>query len=58
MDYKTGMEKTINIHLHPSEVASLGASEGVVDYIVNSYFNTSIPSYPDESLNAFFYISK
>lgn len=54
MDYKTGMEKTINIHLHPSEVASLGASEGVVDYIVNSYFNTSIPSYSDESLNAFF----
>lgn len=53
-DFRTGAEKTVNVHLHPSEVASLGASEGVVDYIVNSYFNTSIPHYPEASLNAFF----
>ena len=53
-DFKTGAEKTVNVHLHPSEIASLGASEGVVDYIVNSYFNTSISKYPEESLNTFF----
>lgn len=53
-DYKTGMEKTVNVNLHPTEIASLGASEGVVDYIVNSYFNTSIAKYPEADLNAFF----
>ena len=53
-DFKTGMEKTVNVHLHPSEVAALGASEGVTDYLVNSYFNTSIGSYPASSLNDFF----
>ena len=53
-DFRTGMEKTINVHLHPSEIASLGASEGVVDYIVNSYFNISISPYSESSLNDFF----
>ena len=53
-NFKTGTERTVDVHLHPSEVASLGASEGVVDYIVNSYFNLSIGKYPDSSLNNFF----
>lgn len=50
----TGAERTVAVHLHPSEVAALGASEGVVDYIANSYFNTSIAPYPLEELNQFF----
>ena len=47
-------ERTVDVHLHPTEVASLGASEGVVDYIVNSYFNTSVQPYSTEELNRFF----
>lgn len=47
-------ERTVDVHLHPTEVAALGASEGVVDYIVNSYFNTSISPYPVEELSRFF----
>ena len=46
--------RTVDVHLHPSEIAALGASEGVVDYIVNSYFNTSVSPYPIEDLNRFF----
>lgn len=47
-------ERTVDVHLHPSEIAALGGNEGVVDYIVNSYFNTSIQPYPEEELNHFF----
>ena len=47
-------ERTVNVHLHPSEIAALGASEGVVDYIVNSYFNTSIQPYSTTDLDQFF----
>ena len=50
----TKQERTVEVRLHPSEVASLGASEGVIDYLVNSYFNTSIPKYPPGELDAFF----
>ena len=53
-NFRTKEEKTVKVHLHPSEVASFGASEGVVDYIVNSYFNTSIEPYPENSLKDFF----
>ena len=47
-------ERTVSVNLHPTEVAALGANEGVVDYIVNSYFNTSISKYPEDNLNEFF----
>ena len=46
-------ERTVDVHLHPSEVASFGGN-GIADYIVNSYFNTSITPYPESDLNTFF----
>lgn len=49
-----GQERTVDVHLHPSEIAALGGSAGVTDYIINSYFNTSIPPYPEDALNNFF----
>lgn len=53
-DYRNRQEKTVEVRLHPTEIGFLGANEGIVDYIVNSYFNTSIDEYPESDLQAFF----
>lgn len=52
-DYRTGEEKTVDVNLHPTEIAPLQAN-GVVDYLVNSYFNTDIEKYSESDLNTFF----
>lgn len=52
--YSGKTERTVTVHLHPSEIEAFGISTGVVDYIVNSYFNTSIPKYSTDELSDFF----
>lgn len=49
---QTGEERTIVVSLHPMSVPSLG--DGVVDYMLNSYFNTSLSPYGDAELNEFY----
>ena len=48
----TGEERTITINFHPTEIASLPG--GATDYLLNSYFNSSIPKYTEGELEDFF----
>lgn len=54
INQRTKEVRTVTVNLHPSEVGALGASEGLVDYIINSYFNTSIPKIDGNVLDNFF----
>ena len=51
---ETSQERTIDVNLHPSDIASLASDSRIVPYMVNSYFNTSIAQIPDAILQKFF----
>lgn len=53
MNSLTNEERTVVVNLHPLSVPSLN-SDGVVDYMLNSYFNTSLTPYSNDELNEFF----
>ena len=41
-----GKERSVQVSLHPSEVGSLAKDADVVEYIINSYFNTDVSPIP------------
>lgn len=49
-----GMEKEVDVRLHPLEIASLVSDKELVSFVINSYFNVSLPHYSDEEWNDFF----
>lgn len=51
---REGELRTITVNLHPGEIASLKGGEGIVDYMVNSYFNTDIKKFNENDLSDFF----
>ena len=49
-----GTERTVRVALHPMEVSPLMKDEEMVSYIINSYFNASIPAVDTGDLQSFF----
>ena len=51
---REGQERTVQVALHPSEVGSLARDVDITEYIINSYFNTSVEKIPDSVYAEFF----
>lgn len=47
-------ERTVTVSLHPTEVGAIANDEEVVDYIINSFFNTDIDPIPENIYTQFF----